>query len=148
MGDFEIHYNKVRDGNREKLRQIVEGAGLRQIFDRPTRITSLSVNTIDLVITNMYGLTLVDTEFPQLTNHSFVGTRLDSDSRKSDRVVTFRDLHSDNLRRINRELVGMTWNNNCTDLEILYEDFKSNIMKVVNEVSPEERKVIPNNRKE
>lgn len=141
MGDFNINFNDTENYNTKKLNNMIRDSGYKQIMNHDTRITNTSSTMIDLIITNMYDLEPLPFIYPNISDHLIIGTNLNICVRNNIESICFRNFNKENINKIKIDLVGKNWQYDCTDLDILYDNFIHNISSSVNKICPVENKI-------
>lgn len=139
LGDFNIRLES-ENANKNKLINITSDSGFTQIVQECTRVTNSSATLIDLILTNNYSLKEATGDFPQISDHRIIGCLLqvENDVKKSE-IRYKRKLNTENMNSIVAELYSVDWDYSSTDVDVLYENFMTNITRTVNMVAPLEK---------
>lgn len=113
MGDFNVDLLKVDNSDTRFVLRFLEGLGLYQLVDQPTRVTQNSATLIDYLITNNTDLiSRVDVIHEGVSDHELVLSFLNiKKSRKEIVFKTVRDFRVFNYQHFYAELQAMPWNN-------------------------------------
>ena len=140
IGDFNIDIGNVSTYS-NRIRNIIQFNGFKQSVSNPTRVTSTTSTTIDLVITNNFNINANVLTTPRITDHYIISIRLDITNMQDDSELRWvRD--KIDYDKLNNKLIECNWMYENTDISTLYKNFYNNIVNALNFVAPLNRKVV------
>ena len=109
LGDMNVNF-LVPEENKN-LKSVLELLGLKQIIEKPTRITETSRTLIDVILTNTpANISCTDVIATGIGDHDMPGcVRKINNGRFNPRLITCRDYKTYNARNMNSELKKVDW---------------------------------------
>lgn len=115
LGDFNINLLNYESTDAKYVVQILEGMGMKQLLNQPTRITPTTATLIDYVLSSDEDIiteTGVLSLTPGVTDHELIFCVINVKTQKSKPVyVTSRDFKHLNYDQFYADLRSIPWNN-------------------------------------
>ena len=138
VGDFNINYNST-DFYCIKFKNMINVLGIEQVVTDCTRCCNYSRTLIDYVLTNKSNVKAYVFDEPKITDHSLIGISL-SDTKmmpyNKSKIILSRSINSDHFYQINLGLLECAWDNDSTDVDVLYCEISQKVNILVNTLCP------------
>lgn len=139
IGDFNLNYLDNNNFYTNKLKNVIQIHGIKQIVTSPTRYTNISSTLIDYVLTNNNSVKTEVHDLPKITDHSVISVQLNNNSNiviQKPLVRKYRKFDENNLNSINIELISSNWPLNCIDVNLILDEIYSTCENVINCIAP------------
>lgn len=140
VGDFNINMLDKQNRHTKRLDNFLNSFSLQQVVQQPTRITPRGATLIDLVIINNYNnkITAGIYDKTKITDHEIVRINFEKNKNIQPFITSVikRDFSKAKLDQIKIALIECEWGYDSSDINVLYDIFETNIIKLLDKYCP------------